>query len=265
MNPFYFGNSNHPLYGVFHPPAAQELRSEAILLCPPFGQEYMRSHRAYRQLALLLNKRGFPVLRFDYRGTGDSFGELKDTNICDWLEDINVAAEELKHTAQVENISIVGLRLGGLLASAASSTSTKLKISRLILWDTLPSGKDFHEDLVQDISKSPDSLGKFIDQNGTLHFNGFGLSKNQLQDLHKLDLYQEPPKATQVIQISSSESPVEQKLKLNWASKENFSYILTPAPGDWNFVDDFGGILLPHEIIQEIVKLFDKPVKDAKS
>jgi pimeloyl-ACP methyl ester carboxylesterase len=213
----------------------------------------------------LLNKKGFPVLRFDYRGTGDSFGDLEDTSVSDWLEDISVAAEELKHTAQVDSISIVGLRLGGLLASAASSTNTKLKINRLILWDTLASGKDYQEDLNQEIAKSPDSLGKFIDQNGTLHFNGFGLSKNQLQDLSKFNLCQEPPNAIQIIQISSSESPAEQKLKSNWANKSNFSYQLTPAPGDWNFVDDFGGILLPHEIIQEIVRLFDNQEQDAKS
>jgi pimeloyl-ACP methyl ester carboxylesterase len=222
----------------------------------------MRSHRAYRQLALLLNKKGFPVMRFDYRGTGDSFGDLEDVAINDWLEDIKVAAEELKHTAQVDKISIVGLRLGGLLASAASAD---LQINRLILWDTIASGKDYLEELNQEITNSPDSLGKFIDQNGTLHFNGFALNKNQLQALHKLDLYQEePPKATQVIQISSSESPAEQKLKLKWASKDNYSYQLTPAPGDWNFVDDFGGILLPHEIIQEIVRLFDNSVQDTK-
>lgn len=261
MNPFFFGNSSHPLYGVYHPPSALPHKKEAVLLCPPFGQEYMRSHRAYRQLTLLLNKKGFPVLRFDYRGTGDSYGNLEDTNLSDWLEDINVATEELKQTAQVDSVSIVGLRLGGLLASAASK---ELQIKRLVLWDTVASGKDYQEELSQEIAKFPGSLGKFIDQNGTIHFNGFALSKNQLQELHKLDLYQSEPLASQVIQISSSENPAEQKLKSNWANKKNFNYQLTPAPGDWNFVDDFGGILLPHEIIQEIVRLFDNSMQDAK-
>tara|TARA_R110001599_G_scaffold126807_4_gene300004 strand:+ start:2795 stop:3583 length:789 start_codon:yes stop_codon:yes gene_type:complete len=262
MNPFFFGNSSHPLYGVYHPPSATPHQKEAILLCPPFGQEYMRSHRAYRQLTLLLNKKGFPVLRFDYRGTGDSYGNLEDTNVSDWLEDIKVAAEELKQTAQVDNISIVALRLGGLLASAASAD---LKIKRLVLWDTITSGKDYQEELNQEISHFAGSLGKFIDQDGTIHFNGFALSKNQLNDLDQLDLYQTPPTATQTIQISSSESQAEQRLKLKWANKENFNYQLTPAPGNWNFVDDFGGILLPQEIIQEIVRRFDHQGQDTKS
>ncbi|MFT6990062.1 MAG: esterase/lipase [Paraglaciecola sp.] len=259
MNPFFFGYSSHPLYGVYHSPSALPHKKEAILLCPPFGQEYMRSHRAYRQLAFLLNKLGFPVLRFDYRGTGDSFGYLEDTAVSDWLEDINVAAEELKQTAQVDNISIVGLRLGGLLACVASED---LQINRLVLWDTITSGKDYQEELNQEIADSPNSLEKFIDKNGTLHFNGFALSKNQLQDLYKFDLHQTAPSATQIIQISSAESPVEQKLKSNWASKDNVSYQLTPAPGDWNYVDDFGGILLPQEVIQEIVKRFDHQEPD---
>ena len=34
------------------------------------------------------------MLRFDYRGTGDSFGELGEVTVSDWLEDIALAVRE---------------------------------------------------------------------------------------------------------------------------------------------------------------------------
>ena len=71
MRPFYFGDSEEALYGVYHSPQGEH-RDEGVVLCAPFGQEAMRTHRALRQLATLLTKRGYHVLRFDYRGTGDS-------------------------------------------------------------------------------------------------------------------------------------------------------------------------------------------------
>ena len=81
MNPFYFGDSSRRLFGIYHPPKGQSPRSHGIVLCCPFGQEYMRSHRAFRQLANLLSRRGFHVFRFDYHGTGDSDGESTEASV----------------------------------------------------------------------------------------------------------------------------------------------------------------------------------------
>jgi alpha/beta superfamily hydrolase len=54
--------------------------------------EYMRTHLALGELSLALAEKGQHVLRFDYRGIGDSFGELCDVTASDWLEDIALAA-----------------------------------------------------------------------------------------------------------------------------------------------------------------------------
>ena len=152
MSPFFFGSSAQALYGVYHQPNKQAERDEAILLCPSFGQEYMRSHRANRQLAASLAKSGFHVLRFDYRGTGDSSGYIEDVTISDWLEDIETAIEELKETACTKNIHVIGLRLGGLLASTVSMNK-KLKIKKLVLWDPIISGKAYDAELQEEMKK----------------------------------------------------------------------------------------------------------------
>ena len=45
------------------PPKRNNLK-QAVLLCYPFGQEYMRSHRAFRQLALILSKKPYIAIAY---------------------------------------------------------------------------------------------------------------------------------------------------------------------------------------------------------
>ena len=66
MNPFYFGSSKEPLFGAYHPPMGMAAEEPAVLLCPPLGQEYQRTHWAMRRLADQLARTGVHVLRFDY-------------------------------------------------------------------------------------------------------------------------------------------------------------------------------------------------------
>lgn len=251
MNPFFFGSSIQPLYGVYHPQKAKQMRQEAILLCPPFGQEYMRSHRAYRQLAMLLTKQGFPVMRFDYRGTGDSSGNVEDATLEGWLDDIGAAIEELKETAGVEKIHIVGLRLGALLASAASAK--KLTNGKLVLWDPVISGNAYDAELQGEMAAEGASVCNHVDGEGTLHFNGFPLVKRLRNDLSTLDLMDMNPNAEQILHVVSQETEASFTIKEAWGKKPNYCYELAPAPGNWNYVDEYGGILLPQPVIQAIV------------
>ena len=75
IEPFYFGTSSKPLFGCYHVPQSALRRDCGVLFCAPMGSEYVRFHRAYRQLADRLAKAGFPVLRFDFYGCGDSSGD----------------------------------------------------------------------------------------------------------------------------------------------------------------------------------------------
>jgi len=257
MNPFFFGSSSQPLYGVYHPQSAQPMKKEAILLCPPFGQEYMRSHRAFRQLAMLLARQGFPVMRFDYRGTGDSSGDIEDVTLAGWLEDIEVAIEELQETAGVERINVVGLRLGALLASAAlsrmASDNKSSGINKLILWDPINSGEAYDRELQEEMVKEGASACNLIDENGTLHFNGFPLVKSMRDDLSSMDLLTLETKAEKVFHVVSEEHDSATVLKECLSQNKNYVYEHASAPGNWNYVDAYGGILLPQPVIQAIV------------
>ena len=138
MNPFYFGTSERPLFGVYHPARSQQARDAGVVLCHPFGWEYMRTHRAFRQLAGRLTDVGFPVLRFDYSGTGDSAGDGREASLGQWLDDLSAAIDEIEDTAGVRRVSLIGLRLGAALAARAATTRPDL--DRLILWNPVVTG-----------------------------------------------------------------------------------------------------------------------------
>jgi len=218
---------------------------------PPFGQEYMRSHRAYRQLAMLLTKQGFPVMRFDYKGTGDSSGYVEEATLEGWLNDISVAVEELKGTAGVEKVHVVGLRLGALLASAACAE--KITVGKLVLWDPIISGKAYDTELKNEIALADSPACNYVDDKGTLHFNGFPLVKSLRSELSTLDLMEISPKVDQILHVVSQETASSKHLKEAWGEGSNYCYELAPAPGNWNYVDEYGGFLLPQPVIQAIV------------
>jgi len=251
MDPFFFGASTQALYGVYHHPNKQTTRNEAILICPTYGQEYMRAHRANKQLASTLAKQGFHVLRFDYRGTGDSSGEIEDVTIENWLEDIETAIEELRETSGTKTVHIIGLRLGALLASA-TTINKKLNIKKLVLWDPIISGESYDQELQTEINRKSTADSKPIDKNSTLHFHGFPLSKEMREDLSTIDLCELKPHVKKILHIVSKESKNANKLKTAWSDMPAYEYAFVKAPGDWNFVDDVGGIMLPQPILHAI-------------
>lgn len=142
MIPRFFGAAHAPLYGVYHPPAADApARRAGVVLCYPGPQEYRQAHWAYRRLAALLAAQGVPVLRFDYHGTGDSAGASEDGSLTRWAGDVATAAEELRDAAGVRRVSLVGMRLGA--AAAARACAAGLAVADLVLWDPVVRGADY--------------------------------------------------------------------------------------------------------------------------
>lgn len=256
MTPLFFGPAETPLYGVYHPPK-ENPREAGVVLCYPFGQEYMRAHRAYRQLALLLTRKGYHVLRFDYRGTGDSSGDMTGVVAEDWVADVGYAISELRDVAGVTAVSVVGLRLGALVAAAACSRRDD--VERLIVWDPLTAGAAYEAELTVEIAAEVSTLdypssGNANESEGSIYYNGFELPQAFRKSLRALDLQGlAPQRVDRVLQVVSHETPAFSRLRSSWESAPNYRYIYAAAPHDWNYVDNFGGILLPQPVIQAIV------------
>lgn len=253
MEVFFFGPASDQRLGVYHPANPGNDRLQGVVLCYPFGQEYMRSHRAFRQLAALLAQKGFHVLRFDYRGTGDSARELEDVSPEDWLADIDLAMAELRDRSGVQSVSLVGLRLGALLAAQVASRLTS-KLASLVLWDPLISGRDYLKELKGDSSFGPTgrTLSNFADKDGSLHFNGFTMSGIFQEGLNALSLSEMTPKAGRILQVVSHETPGFSALAEHWREGPGFEYAYVSAAHDWNYVDHVGGIMLPQPVLNKI-------------
>jgi pimeloyl-ACP methyl ester carboxylesterase len=136
LTPVVFGTGDRPLLGQHHPPEG-EPREAGVLLCYPAPQEYQLTHWALRTLAGLLAREGFHVFRFDYTGTGDSWGGLREASVSRWCEDVRAAATELRDMAGVTQLSCVGFRLGAALATLAAPG---LDLDALVLWDPVVRG-----------------------------------------------------------------------------------------------------------------------------
>jgi alpha-beta hydrolase superfamily lysophospholipase len=145
--PIYFGVPGRPLFGFHHSPREEERRRRVgVVLCAPIGTDHVRSEWIYRSLAERLAAVGFPCLRFDLSGTGDSSAQEPGADpVRTWLEDIDAAAKELRARSGASGIALFGIRLGATLA--LTYASTRADVDSLVLWSPCVSGDAFVEEL----------------------------------------------------------------------------------------------------------------------
>jgi pimeloyl-ACP methyl ester carboxylesterase len=153
MNPFYFGGSDQRLFGIYHAGRSGAGRPDssqrrAVVLCNPWGPEYIHAHRTVRLAANMLTNAGFHTLRFDYFGTGDSAGDMPQASIPIWEDNIRAALREVMEMSGTAKATLIGLRLGALLAARVAAASPEL-IDRLVLWDPIVDGRLYLKDLLK--------------------------------------------------------------------------------------------------------------------
>lgn len=113
-----------------------------VLICPPLGIEMQETDRLVRWLARALVREGFPVLHFEYDGTGDSSGSwLRGGGLPAWLGSIEAAARELRRCG-ASRLLVVGLRFGATLLAEALGDGLG-EVEAAALWDPFPTGRRF--------------------------------------------------------------------------------------------------------------------------
>jgi pimeloyl-ACP methyl ester carboxylesterase len=214
-----------------------------VLLCYPVGSEYMRAHRAFRQLNTLLSRAGANVLRFDYSCTGDSAGNGVDATVEAWLEDVDWALDELKDTAASESVSVVGLRMGAALAALASRK--REDVAHLVLWDPIVSGREYLDEVIGNPRPA-----------GVIGVEGFPMSPTLRTSLDAIDLTRADslPQAGRTSILVSSEHQASSDLAdAMRRAQEVVNLEVVPSSGSWAQADPFGDALIPQNIIQAIV------------
>ncbi len=101
-----FGCEGESLFGVLHRPEKPGTRAVVIVVGGP--QTRVGSHRQFVLLARSLADAGIAVLRFDYRGMGDSAGSTRDFTTVD--ADIRAAVDCLFQLAPgIRDVALWGL------------------------------------------------------------------------------------------------------------------------------------------------------------
>lgn len=252
MYPLFFGSSGRALFGIYHQPAPHNVRDAGIVLCYPGPQEYMRSHWAFRRLAGILSKSGFHVLRFDYFGTGDSSGETTEGNISQWKRDVGTAARELADMSGAKRLSMVGGRLGAVLAAQATLEGIHLK--NLVLWDPVVIGKEYiaelralHQDLF------PGTDGGFTKE-GVTELLGYPFPAQVMSEIEEVNLLTHPPcMAEKVFLVISEERAEYLELARELRSRgTECECRFVPASTKWTRAEDFEHRLLLNDHLHEI-------------
>lgn len=146
---FFFGESTAQIYGCLHSPNFDVKPRGGVLLCPPLGQEYLRCHRLMVRIAESFSSMGFYALRFDYPGTGDSYGDLRSVSIQQLEAAVHSAYSELESVLPEQRVYIFAARLGALLASSALASQVSYPVVRYLFWDPVLNGGEHIDRLLQ--------------------------------------------------------------------------------------------------------------------
>ena len=257
--PLYFG-PERALFGVYHPPERLPRRSTAAVLCYPAGHEALRVQRAFRNLAVAIARLGFPVLRFDYRGTGDSAGDGSAATLDGWREDLRLAIEEVTRRGGARRVALVGQRLGA--AVAWSEALDRSDVDVLTLWDPVVHGTRYLAQLRSLEAlwlADPGRSGSGRIEAAAQMLLGFPLSPVMEREISSLDLASVPlPRTARVFAIMASEDPEE----ATWRERVRATYGPTSCAAlptvNWNDPDSIHTAVYPQTALQIVSTILDK-------
>jgi pimeloyl-ACP methyl ester carboxylesterase len=263
MTPLFFGPQDHQVFGVMHMPEGHSVAQTAVLLCCPFGQEAIRTHRLYRVLADRLSRLGISTLRFDYFGTGDSSGDDMDVDLESWALDIHLADQELRRLSGLQSIVWMGARLGATAALHAARDSPP---TRLVLWDPVLNGAHYLRKLQEE---QTDRLGKVFRSLDSpwlrwtqqefpgvaAEAGGFPIPESLYSQLAKLAVQGlEIPLQNVTTLIADTQGNDWQALELESLKKSGPSMIELPATFSWAEHEAHGGSIVPAAALQCLLK-----------
>ncbi len=259
VEPFYFGPRSARLYGCYHEPAAWPAREVGLVVCYPVGQEYLRSHRACLHLASAAARAGFPALRFDYFGTGDSAGDPDALELARWTSDVALAVEELRARSGVGPVVLAGLRLGASLALRAAPQVEEL--AGLVLWEPVVSGSAWLDELAKQhhaaIQRFHSPPRSYVQSARPAELLGFPVGDRMRESLEKLDLMTvKAPRAKPMLLVDNHGGADQLALAAQLQANSRFSHEHVPSFVVWT--DDVDKGLVPSQVITAIVAWLER-------
>lgn len=145
-----FSCEGESLFGVLHLP--EQAPAPGLLMCHGFTGHKAEAHRLFVAAAREFAASGLGVLRFDFRGSGDSAGEFREMTVSREIADAEAAFEFLCSQEQVDanRVGVLGLSLGGCVA--ACLTGREDRIRALVLWAAVAHAERIYDQLAPDFA-----------------------------------------------------------------------------------------------------------------
>lgn len=136
-------NEGDKIFAILHRPLVKH-KVPAVVICSGFAGNKCGKHRIFVTLAQKLAEQGIAVLRFDYRGSGDSEGDFNTITLSNQVSDTLAMFEYLSSQPFIDfsRLGILGRSLGGAVAVLSASHLSSLK--SLVLWAPVFTSEPWH-------------------------------------------------------------------------------------------------------------------------
>lgn len=134
--PVSFRSNSHKVSGVLHLPDGRPPFPGAVFL-HGFAGSRVEAHRLFVKAARQLAETGIASLRFDFRGCGESEGELGNMSVTEEIRDAVRAFDFFRRHRgiDVRRLGLLGFSLGAALAFCLARRRPRVKC--LALWSPL--------------------------------------------------------------------------------------------------------------------------------
>lgn len=132
-NTVTFKSGREQIAGMLHLPAARKKKAPGVVMLHGFGSNRIEAHRIFVKQARMLEAGGMAVLRFDFRGNGDSGGEFSTMTISRAVQDARKAIRFMESQERVDagRLGLLGLSMGGLIAALTLTQEPKIRAGAL--------------------------------------------------------------------------------------------------------------------------------------
>jgi dipeptidyl aminopeptidase/acylaminoacyl peptidase len=127
----FFQSEGHKISGILHLPE----KENPPCVIASHGLLSSKDSEKYIALGRRISRAGMAMLRFDFRGIGESEGGEEDNTISKKIDDLRSAIDFARSCRGLEDrIGLVGSSLGGFLSLKKASTDQEIKA--VVIWAT---------------------------------------------------------------------------------------------------------------------------------
>ena len=172
-------------FGWLHRGMANTGRGVAVLICPPLYRDALDSYHSLRLLADDFAAAGYPTLRFNYPGTGDSCDAESPDLWPAWQQSLRHAADWLRTVTGARQLVLCGLRIGATLAALAAASRDD--VAGLILLAPVLRGRSYIRQLLIEAQLQDQTVAPTESDLG-LDFHELYFSSETIRQINQVDL-----------------------------------------------------------------------------